>query len=617
MQKNEIYINRHELKKRSHAVVRSHYVILVFLMLILSIYGTEFRYSLTGLGKSGSSILEGDGADAEEPGNAVTMNGVLSSKDVRESLLAGRLSEGAEKAKLIEQALREKAASSKVLGMTNGILAQMVNAVWSGNLLVRFAQTIRTVTDSDRDAAAIFILGSFFLYSLVYIFLLNVCSAVVRRMFLTARVYRHVSFLEVTHILAVRKWVNASLVMFYKRLLQTLWSLTIVGGVIKYYSYFAVPYIVAENPSVSAREAVLLSRRMMDGRKMELFKYQLTFAGWILLGVATLGISDLIYGNAYRMAAYTEFYVRVREKMKEKDPDAAAILNDRYLFETADRILLTETYFDVVDEITLIHENRITLTGAAKRLASWFGIWIGSLRKKKEYDELEGRKHKIEGFRLSMNGEAYPQWLNPLWRRKEIEKMGSFNYLRSYSVWTLILLFILFSFVGWGWEVMLHYMQTGQFANRGTLLGPWLPIYGSGGAVVLLLCSRFRDKPVLEFFIATGLCGGIEYFAAWSLETRYHTRWWSYDGYFLNLHGRICAEGLLVFGISCLIVVYLIAPLFDFLLSRVKPGILIACAAVLGILFTADAIHAGYHPNMSEGAIEADIVAETDDVNAG
>ena len=39
-----------------------------------------------------------------------------------------------------------------------------------------------------------------------------------------------------------------------------LWSLTIVGGIIKRYSYAMVPYIVAENPDLGARQAVTLSR---------------------------------------------------------------------------------------------------------------------------------------------------------------------------------------------------------------------------------------------------------------------------------------------------------------------------------------------------------------------
>jgi uncharacterized membrane protein len=168
----------------------------------------------------------------------------------------------------------------------------------------------------------------------------------------------------------------------------------------------------------------------------------------------------------------------------------------------------------------------------------------------------------------------------------------------------LHILFIAFCFAGWSWEVALHLIQTGQFANRGTLHGPWLPIYGTGGVLVLILCSRFRKQPVLEFFTAILLCGILEYTSGWYLETRYHQRWWSYDGYFLNLHGRICAEGLLVFGVGCCVVVYLIAPIFDYILSRAKTSVLIGTALVLAVVFNTDVIYSSAHPNMAEGAIE-------------
>ena len=195
-----------------------------------------------------------------------------------------------------------------------------------------------------------------------------------------------------------------------------------------------------------------------------------------------------------------------------------------------------------------------------------------------------------------------------------ITSLSAFAYERLHFpngekiFWTLFLLFILFAFVGWSWEVALHFMQHGEFVNRGTLHGPWLPIYGTGGLIALIMCSRFRKNPVAEFFIATTLCGVLEYFSGWYLETVYHQRWWSYDGYFLNLHGRICAEGLLVFGVGCCLVVYLIAPLFDFMLSKVPTKIVLVVAAVLGVAFGADALYSRSNPNMAAGAIEDDVV---------
>ena len=661
MKKFAIFSQRKELKKKSHAIVRGHYTILVFLMLAMTVAGTEYGLSTSGWGNlfslqeklendPGNILAEDDvplldvlsdilkaqseeaaepqGEQILEPFNAKAEQGLdsfdakqelseepaaaqgnqkpkkLSSSDVWKSIVTGRISEGVRQSKQLEEELKNNPAASRALGRTNGVLAQIVNAVGSGHLFTMLAQTVRQYIRSDAAVAGIFIIGSFLWFALIFIFLKNVYSAVVRRIFLEARVYPQVSFLDILHFAAVRKWIHASLVMLTAYIYQTLWSLTIIGGFIKMYSYYAVPYIVAENPAVSAREAIGLSRRMMNGHKMEAFLYDTTLLGWSLLGTVTFGITDLVYGNSYKMACRTEFYARIRELAFSNSIKGIQVLNDRYLFEKADRILLTETYFDVVDEITQIYETKKDLSGRKKKLADWLGLWLGSREEKKAYDAQEGRLFAIERYKKCMNQESYPQWLNPLWKRKELEKNSDFTYLRSYTVWTLFLLFLAFSFAGWSWEVALHFMQTGQLVNRGTLHGPWLPIYGTGGVLVLILCSRFRKKPVLEFISAIILCGSLEYFSGLFLEMTYHTRWWSYDGYFLNLHGRICAEGLLVFGVGCCAVVYLLAPLFDYLIAQVKEKILMVTCLVLLVIYGSDMVYSRANPNMAEGAIE-------------
>ena len=87
-----------------------------------------------------------------------------------------------------------------------------------------------------------------------------------------------------------------------------LWNFTIIGGIIKHYSYYLVPYIAAENPDIAPGEAIRLSRRLMKGHKWECFVFGLSFLPWALLGGLTAGLSELLYSNAYRAAAFTEYY---------------------------------------------------------------------------------------------------------------------------------------------------------------------------------------------------------------------------------------------------------------------------------------------------------------------
>lgn len=173
--------------------------------------------------------------------------------------------------------------------------------------------------------------------------------------------------------------------------------------------------------------------------------------------------------------------------------------------------------------------------------------------------------------------------------------------MRSYSLSSIILLFFTFSMIGWFWEVFLHLVDEGTFVNRGVLHGPWLPIYGSGGILILLLLKRFREHPPIEFTYIVILCGLVEYLTSLYLEIRFGLSWWNYNGYFLNLHGRICAEGLLVFGLGGMAGVYIIAPLLDNLYQKFDKRILYILCVFLSSCFIFDKIYSGRYPNTGEG----------------
>ena len=64
--------------------------------------------------------------------------------------------------------------------------------------------------------------------------------------------------------------------MFVRSVYSLLWCLTIVGGFIKIYSYKLVPMIIAENPELSAKEAIKLSEDMMKGYKLGYIEYTYT-----------------------------------------------------------------------------------------------------------------------------------------------------------------------------------------------------------------------------------------------------------------------------------------------------------------------------------------------------
>lgn len=163
------------------------------------------------------------------------------------------------------------------------------------------------------------------------------------------------------------------------------------------------------------------------------------------------------------------------------------------------------------------------------------------------------------------------------------------------------MMFFSFSIVGWLWEVGLHLVSEGVFRNRGVLLGPWLPIYGTGGVLIVLLLKRLAKKPIVLFTAAMILCGIVEYVTSWYLEYTKGIKWWDYSGYLLNLNGRICLESVVVFGIGGCGFVYLIAPMFDNLYQKIPRSVEIPLCVVMIAVFSADVIHSKSHPNTGEG----------------
>ena len=93
-----------------------------------------------------------------------------------------------------------------------------------------------------------------------------------------------------------------------------LWSsLFCIPGIIKSYSYSLAPYILAENPTMTAREALNESKRITTGAKKDLFVMDLSFLGWMMLGGITFGIA-LIYVYPYMQATKANAYLAIKAK---------------------------------------------------------------------------------------------------------------------------------------------------------------------------------------------------------------------------------------------------------------------------------------------------------------
>ena len=552
-----------EIKKNAHKNVKTHYATYLVLCLAAVLMGSEFSSTL--------SLLKQD--------NAKRVSGLLMHSSFVKSMTF-----------LLPE---------DVFGTTNGVFAHVVNGITSGSFVKTLFLGLSTIVHSKDIAGICFVVMGLCISVFYRVYIVNVLPVINRRLFLEGRVYAKLPLDRLVYLMRIRKQMNVAFVRLVKSMILIIMNFTAIGGVYFYYMYFLVDYILAENPTISLKDALSLSRNMMKGHKLECFKWQFSMAGWYILDVCTFGISVIFYSNMYRMAVMSEFYTLRRKEFQ------SAILNDTYLFEKPSSALMRNTYSDVIAALNAKNPIENAYTGVKKFLCDNFGIIFHLSSKEKQYERYTYNKMEAETMITEVYLLCYPVRLSPIEEEYKKSNLRVLHPNRNYTVTSILVCFFFMCFVGWIWEVSLSMISYGCFVNRGVLHGPWIPIYGFGCVLILLLLKRFRMRPKVEFSMAVLLCGCIEYFTGFFLELTHNgQKWWDYTGYFLNLHGRICAEGLLVFGIGGMAFVYVIAPLIDNWVKEHLNKKLSAACLVLLLLFGADVVYSHFEPNVGEGVTQ-------------
>lgn len=154
---------------------------------------------------------------------------------------------------------------------------------------------------------------------------------------------------------------------------------------------------------------------------------------------------------------------------------------------------------------------------------------------------------------------------------------------------TVFFMFMIFSFVGWCSEVIyVGILTEHKFVNRGFLHGPICPIYGCGGLVILFL-PKFLYTTWTPLFIASLiLCSVVEYFASWILEKMFHTLWWDYSHYKVNIKGRICLLNAVLFGIMGVLAIHFVIPYVMKLINFLGDSVITHISLSLGVIFAID-----------------------------
>ena len=184
-------------------------------------------------------------------------------------------------------------------------------------------------------------------------------------------------------------------------------------------------------------------------------------------------------------------------------------------------------------------------------------------------------------------------------------KGTSFDENDKYRIVEFIIMFFLFSFVGWLWEVGIHIYEDHAFVNRGTMYGPWLPIYGAGGAGIIVFLSRFKNNKPKLFVLTMVLCGILEYATSFYLEFFKNSKYWDYNDMFANINGRVCLAGLLAFAFGGFLGIYILGPQIKRWVEKIGDKKTKIICAVLVTAFLIDVICCAiFGPNQGAGVGE-------------
>lgn len=117
-----------------------------------------------------------------------------------------------------------------------------------------------------------------------------------------------------------------------------------------------------------------------------------------------------------------------------------------------------------------------------------------------------------------------------------------------YRVYQWLFFFYMYCFLGWCFESAWVSFKSKKLVNRGFMRGPFLPLYGSGAIMMLVVSMPFRDNVVLTYFAGVAGATVLEYVTGVTMEALFKVRYWDYSNQPFNFQGHICLTSSIAWG---------------------------------------------------------------------
>ena len=161
----------------------------------------------------------------------------------------------------------------------------------------------------------------------------------------------------------------------------------------------------------------------------------------------------------------------------------------------------------------------------------------------------------------------------------------------EYNYYNLFLLFFIYSFLGYIVEsISVSLMEKKVVWNRGFLVGPYIPIFGTGAMTMILTLQKYKDDIVALFIMSMVVCLTIEYLCSLVAEKIFKLRWWNYSDKLFNINGRICLQNGILFGIGGVLIVKYVNTWIENLILLLPNSLMVTLSIILTIIFVSDII---------------------------
>lgn len=158
----------------------------------------------------------------------------------------------------------------------------------------------------------------------------------------------------------------------------------------------------------------------------------------------------------------------------------------------------------------------------------------------------------------------------------------------QYKAFQWLFFFYFYCFCGWCFESAYVSLKSRKLVNRGFMRGPFLPLYGSGAIMMLIVSMPFQDNVFLTYIAGVIGATALEYVTGVTMEALFKVRYWDYSNQPFNFQGHICLGSSVAWGFLTILMTKVVhRPIEQFVLS-IPGNVLFPVTMVLTVYIVAD-----------------------------